>query len=345
MLFAVGTKVKFLHTGDEGIVKSLLEGGMVNVYIQQYDMEIPAHTDDLMRAERNSPKPVKAKIVEGKKTPPPPEPPPVPIETQYTILKSYGIQLALEPVFDQEGLVEKYNIFLLNDTSYDVVYTIKFLLNYKRPESWNGKLKSVSFVKLGEMLYDDLNEAPEFEVECSWITTEGVGEPIFKALKIKAKSFFNTQRTAPFLNKPAHLYRLFEKPENPADDKTEDLGDYTKRHSKPGWQLNPSTKIDPYDSAALAAFVPEIDLHIEKLADDWKKMSNAEILRIQLSRFDAYLNEAIRLGVPQVFIIHGVGQGRLRDEIATRLMQNPDVQTFKNEYHHKYGWGATEVLL
>jgi hypothetical protein len=165
-------------------------------------------------------------------------------------------------------------------------------------------------------------------------------------LKIKAKSFFNTQRTAPFLNRPAHLYRLFEKPDNLSESKAEDLSEYTKRHSKPSWQLTPShANFDAFDTAALAAFEPEIDLHIEKLAENWRKMSNAEILRLQLAAFDNYLSNAIRLGAPQVFIIHGVGQGRLRDEIATRLMQNPDVQTFKNEYHHKYGWGATEVLF
>ncbi len=345
MLFAIGTKVKFLHTGDEGIVKSLLENGMVNVFIAEYDMEIPAHTDDLVRAEKFTTKPVKAKVIAGKKEPPLPKPPPMPIETQYTILKSYGIQLALEPVFDSDGEVEKYSIFILNDTSYDIVYSIKFLLNYKRPTTWDGKLKAISFIKLGEMLYDDLNEAPEFEVECSWVTTAGLEAPVFKSLKIKAKSFFGTQKTAPFLNRPAHLYRLFEKPEIQDEVKAEDLGEYTKRHSKPAWQLSNNAKFETFDTAALAAFEPEIDLHIEKLAENWRKLSNAEILRIQLAAFEKYLSKAIRLGVPQVFIIHGVGQGRLRDEIATSLMQNPDVQTFKNEYHHKYGWGATEVIF
>ena len=64
MLFAIGTKVKFRHTDDEGEVKALLEGGMVSVYLPKYDMEIPTFPDDLLRAEQFSKHPVKAKVVE-----------------------------------------------------------------------------------------------------------------------------------------------------------------------------------------------------------------------------------------------------------------------------------------
>lgn len=345
MLFAVGTKVKFLHTRDEGVVKALLEGGMVSVYIPSADMEIPAFPEDLIRVEQYQSSPVKAKILETKKENTPEKPPPIPIETQYAIIKSYGVQLAFEPRYERSEMVEKYAIHLLNDTQYEVIFSIRLFLNNRTPQKWEGKLKPVSYQKLGEMLYDDLNEAPAFEVECRWATTEGVGEPVFKSLKIKAKSFFNNQRTAPLLNKIVHLYRLFEKPE-PLKPAGEDLQSYTKRHVKPRWQSTDSLKkLSVYDSKELAEFEPEIDLHIEKLTENWRKMSNAEIVRLQMSHFEKFIQKAIRLGVPRVFVIHGIGEGKLRDAIATSLMQNPDVQTFKNEYHHRYGWGATEVIF
>jgi len=40
-----------------------------------------------------------------------------------------------------------------------------------------------------------------------------------------------------------------------------------------------------------------------------------------------------------------IGKGRLRNEIASRLVQMPEVKTFKNEYHPNYGFGATEVIF
>src|ERR1051325_6347921 len=113
MLFATGTRVKFLHTGDEGVVTSILEGGMVNVYIGAEDMEIPAFPDDLVRAEAYVFHPVKAKIIKGKKETVHPQAPPVAVETQYTILKSFGIQLAFEPVAGNSGLTEKFSVLLL----------------------------------------------------------------------------------------------------------------------------------------------------------------------------------------------------------------------------------------
>ncbi|MBK6929627.1 MAG: Smr/MutS family protein [Saprospirales bacterium] len=49
--------------------------------------------------------------------------------------------------------------------------------------------------------------------------------------------------------------------------------------------------------------------------------------------------------VPRVFIIHGVGEGKLRETIADELRRRPEVHKFKNEYHTKYGYGATEVVF
>lgn len=345
MLFAIGTKVKFLHTPDEGVVKARLENGMVSVYLPKDDMEIPAAVEDLIRVEDISKHPVKAKIVQGKKKKEPPKPPAIKIETQYAILKSMGIQLAFLPKEKKDGSTEKYNIILINDTQYDVVFDIKFWLNY-RTQTFSDKLTATSYIELGSMLFDDLNEAPIFDVEVNWITTEGKGQPQSKSLKIKAKSFFKTLRTAPLLNQPTHLYRVFEKPSFKEDKKEEDLEAYTKRHAKPTWYKGNNLKvINSVDATELAHFSHEIDLHIEQLNTSHQKLSNAEILAIQLSAFEKYLNKALRLGVPNVFIIHGVGKGRLRDAVATRLFKNPDVKTFKNEYHPKYGWGATEVIF
>ena len=345
MLFAIGTKVKFLHTGDEGVVKARLENGMVSVYLPKDDMEIPAYENDLIRIEEVLKNPVKAKVVEGKKQKVEPKPPAAKIETQYAILKSFGVQLAFLPVENKEGLTEKFIIHLINDTKYKAVYNIKLWLNY-RTQTWSDMLPATSYIALGDMLYDDLNEAPEFEIEISWVTTEGVGKPLSKTLKIKAKSFFKTMRTAPLLNKPTHLYRLSEGPSNKPESKEEDLQSYTKRHAKPTWYKGDNLRaIDAVDVSGLARFEREIDLHIEALREDRHKLKNAEILAIQLSAFESYLNQALRLGVPSFFVIHGVGKGKLRNEIATRLFNNPDVETFKNEFHPKYGWGATEVIL
>ncbi|RQH21817.1 hypothetical protein D5R40_31195 [Okeania hirsuta] len=47
----------------------------------------------------------------------------------------------------------------------------------------------------------------------------------------------------------------------------------------------------------------------------------------------------------RVFVIHGVGEGKLRNAIATRLIKYPEVVSFKNEFHPRYGFGATEIIF
>jgi dsDNA-specific endonuclease/ATPase MutS2 len=42
---------------------------------------------------------------------------------------------------------------------------------------------------------------------------------------------------------------------------------------------------------------------------------------------------------------HGLGEGKLRTAIARRLKEMHEVSAYKNEYHPKYGWGATEVIF
>ena len=70
-----------------------------------------------------------------------------------------------------------------------------------------------------------------------------------------------------------------------------------------------------------------------------------EKLQLQLDHFEQYIDKAIRLGVPRIYVIHGIGKGKLKNMIASRLIQNPQIKTFKNEYHPRYGWGATEVIF
>jgi len=264
------------------------------------------------------------------------------VETQYTILKSIGIQLAFEPMWDKDGNVQKYQIFLLNDTRYDILYDYEFSLSNGKSLSGNGKLKGVSYLLIGEMLFDQLNDAPVFDMECQVITTAGAEKTMHKNLKIKAKQFFNQVKTAPLLNKQVHLFRVFENLQAATQNEEEDLKTYTQRNARPtSWR----THSNKHEVEELAHFNPEIDLHIENLIENSKKLNKGEILNIQIAHFERFMDKALRLGLERVFIIHGVGEGKLRDAVSTKLLQMPEVKSFRNEYHPRYGYGATEVIF
>ena len=89
----------------------------------------------------------------------------------------------------------------------------------------------------------------------------------------------------------------------------------------------------------------ELDLHAEQLIGTIDTKSNEEILSIQINRIKPYIDEAIELRIQRVYIIHGIGSGRLKAEVENILHKHPQIVSFQNKYHPKYGKGATEVIL
>ena len=88
-----------------------------------------------------------------------------------------------------------------------------------------------------------------------------------------------------------------------------------------------------------------VDLHIEKLTDNWERLSNFEILTSQLNNFEKYYELAVAHHQPTLIVIHGIGEGRLRNEIHDKLKLKKEVKSFVNQFHPLYGFGATEIYF
>ncbi len=337
MLYAIGTRVVLKHTGLAGRVNDHLEGGMVEVQLDDGD-EIPVFLEDILREDEYQEqlrKPVMQSsaqpsntIISGTATKAPSE--------------RLGIQIAFDPIHDHLDQVSHYRIFLLNDTASDIIFTFSLFLSGALKHRTNNKLSSLSYLELGTMTMDQLNDSPEIEISCWEMTTSGSGYQQDKRLRIRAKQFFKKVRIAPLLNRPVHHYVVFEKL-GQHDTTSEDLRTYTQRKTTP--KHSSHTPDDLHEVSELANFTGEIDLHIEKLVTDHRKLSNADILRTQLKHFEQYMDKASALGVDRIFVIHGLGKGKLRDSIASKLISDYRVATFRNEYHARFGYGATEVVF
>jgi dsDNA-specific endonuclease/ATPase MutS2 len=97
-------------------------------------------------------------------------------------------------------------------------------------------------------------------------------------------------------------------------------------------------------SKARTPIEDEVDLHIENLLPSHRGMSNGEIIDVQLRHFTKALDNAIRNNYYKIVFIHGVGKGRLREEIHT-LLETYSGITYRAASYERYGWGATEVLI
>lgn len=88
----------------------------------------------------------------------------------------------------------------------------------------------------------------------------------------------------------------------------------------------------------------EVDLHIHMVVDYTRNLSNHDMVMVQLKHFEKTLAEAKRRRLTKVVYIHGIGKGRLRNELRKRLnaLSNCD---FEDADYSRYGQGATQVKL
>ena len=245
-----------------------------------------------------------------------------------------------------DGMEKSYDVYAVNALSFDVVLDFEYLSADRVVLEFSGIVNTQTFANLGKIDRDNLNERPQFKIDLTPITTDGSEETKSFVLKVKPSSFFKKMRQTPLANIGTYLYQICRQTVWKGQQENEDLSTYTRRMSKKTSWLDGSMYQTQTNSVERKAhFSSEIDLHIEKLSEKVDGLSKGDKLHIQLNAFESFLEQAILLEEPRIFVIHGVGKGRLRDEIATRLIVNSNVVSFKNEFHPNYGFGATEIIL
>lgn len=349
MNYPVGTKVHFRFTGEAGTVVGLLEDGLIQVQMDEdSSLVIPAFEEDL--EPYKPPTPTAQSEIRFSRQEAPPEPLHQQIKGTVAPDEREGILLAFEPMQGRSETVSKYKAWLVNASASTYLFYIGLFIGDDCLFSKEDKLDAGVALELGNMDSDDLNDLPDVEIELKRISTAGVEEGGLQEFKIKPKQFFNKLRHTPVLNLFTHAFLIPDQNKSTAaEQNAQSLREYTKQNKKkqqpPKDHWYNSAPYRAFDIEEFSTFEPEIDLHIEALTSTWRQLDKAMILRIQLEQCTKFLDRAIRLGAHQVYLIHGVGEGKLRDAIKELLTDRPEVVRFKNEYHHKYGYGATEVFL
>jgi len=88
-----------------------------------------------------------------------------------------------------------------------------------------------------------------------------------------------------------------------------------------------------------------VDLHLEKIDSGNGTIPGHEALFVQLDKFEAALDKAIGAGKLEFRVIHGFGKGKLKEEIYKILEKHPNVRSYVNDHHSRYGFGSTLILL
>jgi len=334
MKYQLGDIVLLLHSQEEGEVVEIINDKMVLIDID--GVRFPVYIDqiDFPYFKRFSEK----KIVIPKK-----EKVYVDSLKKEEASKKYhvhsGVWLSFLPVFDkdifEDDVVEKFKIYLLNQTNeaYDFLYQIKF----KGSADFHLTNTVLPFNEfyLHDIPFEEMNDAPKFDFDFSLVNPNKKKASHFEAtFKIKAKQLFRNIEEMKFKNEPTFSFILFEKY---PDQSEEVIPDYNHSHGDLYDLSKVKQKLEPARSV--------VDLHIEKLTENWKGLSNFEILTIQLSNFERFYQLAIAHRQPNLIVIHGIGTGKLRNEIHEMLKTKKEVRTFANQYHRDFGFGATEIFF
>jgi DNA-nicking Smr family endonuclease len=314
MLITKGNRVKFRYSGEKGEVVGILDKDIALVRVDSDGLEIPVFIDDLMRENAIDLLVYSEPVREEEKIP----------ETQYYIVQGKGLQVGFRPMGD----AMYYLLYLINDLQKDYVFTIKLWLNEALYLTKNGKIKGNEVIEVGTLDFEKLNDQPKIELEAWEIKEKGSGAKEAFYLKLKGKSFFKPMKTMPLLPYNGFVFLLEKKKKVQLDA----LVTYTKENITPTHKKeNKNILLEK------AAFINELDLHLPG--------AQGKVLERQLAMLEQYMSKAFYLGIEQIFIIHGIGEGILKNVIHERLLRDHRVASYKNEYHPKYGWGATEISL
>ncbi len=342
MKYQLGDIVLILHSNEEGQIVDFINDKMVMVDVK--GVKFPVYMDqiDFPYFKRFSEK----KIVPHKK------------EKQYiddlrkeksapSEKVTDGVWLTFLPVMDTDEfgdiIVEELKLHLHNRTesAYNFIYKLHF---FGKPDfELKNQVNPFEDFYLHDVDFENLNDSPSFEFEFSLVNPNKNKADHYEAsVKLKPKQLFAKIKELNETNKATFSQLLFENyPDKRIDDTVESdsyrMGSLAAKGYKIYDASNARQHLEPARSV--------IDLHIEKLSDDWKRLSNHEILTKQLKTFEKYYQLAIDHHQHSLIVIHGVGEGVLRDEIHDILRLKKEVKSFVNQFHPNYGYGATEIFF
>ena len=338
MKFQVGDRVLVLHSEEEGEVVDIINNKMVMVDVR--GVKFPAYIDQLdfpyfkrFTENKNIPPAKKSKRFIDE----------VPKEKKVVADKTQtGVWLTFIPVMDTDEfgdeIVEELKIHLINRT--DTPYNFDYSLEYSGKPGFELKNTIAPFQDfyIHDMPFENVNDSPALSVIFSLQKPDKKKAESFETtLKLKPKQVFSRIQDIRQKGEATFAYKILDKyPDRPVEDKME-MSPLLKKGYKVYSASSARQHLEPSKY--------ELDLHIEKLTKEHARLDSFEKLTLQLQTLEKYLDLAVAHHQPSMVVIHGVGTGKLRDEIHEILRTRRDVKSFINRFHPAYGYGATEIFF
>ncbi len=329
MKLRIGDKVRILNEVGEGIVSRIKDDK--NVFVEMQDgFEIPFQTNQLVAIHNE--------LIVGKDT--------ENIELHPDVHITDALYFVIEPDHEFASLINDYKIYLFNASSFNVLYTYSIKDDEYFQTIKHGEAGAYQKVLLRQVKLAFFKDYAYHKLECV----------LFKNSFFKAQwPVSETLHITPYVLEKSSLIRheefkypvygfllkdefmrlqVIEKELRPEDiEKIKSLKEFKSR-----------AKISKSTREHLKSLEKEIDLHIHELIENTNGLSNFEMLNIQLETVERELDAAIQKHMKKLVFIHGVGNGRLKQELLSILKSTKGI-SYHDASFKEYGYGATQVNI
>lgn len=335
MRFSVGERVVFIEDGTEAEVIAIISSKIVEV-LTEYGKEATVLTKDL-----SSPK--EQEIIQSKRVlEARPAGLPQPIASQEL---PKGFYFSFRPHYiSKREEIDTINIALINRTKASVIVEFSATINNEVYVSQKLIVRNLSEAGLAEIPFGSMTGKPKLNyLICPVAGTTDWG----------AGDWFQLRGSIGL--SPKKLFTFIQNMEAAEKDSFEIFLDDVKERqvrpikdvlppSKAKQKREPEPEIKKKSRKSGSSF-SEIDLHTESLHIPVERLDHFGILSRQLQALEKAIDQALSRGQTSLVIIHGVGTGKLKEEVHQLLKGHPQVTFFQYSWRPQYGWGATEAFF
>lgn len=327
MKLRIGDKVRFLNEVGEGIITRFKDKETVFVEMDGFEIPylskhlVPIHTELILNPE-----------VEN-------------MEMELETILSDSIYFIIEPDHDMPALVSDYKFYLFNSSSYNMSFSYSVKDDAYFQTLKHGELGSYQKILLKQVKKNFFKEFAYHKIEClfyknmNYKSQMPLAEILYINDKVMAQAVLIQHNEFKF---PVYAFILKDNfLDKEVIEKTFNMEDLTRLKAIKEFKQPQKTSIA---KQKIKDLTKEIDLHIEELLESYSTLTNTEILSVQLERFEKEIQYCLSNGIKKLIVIHGVGNGKLKQEIISILKTIEDI-TYYDASYKNYGFGATEIMI
>lgn len=337
MKFQEGDKVIVLATGESGEVVEWINKKMLIIDVD--GVRFPVYADQIDFPYFNKFTAIPAENTKKRSLPIVPKSE----KSVKKMIERDGVWLSFFPILDKDvfddDIIAYYKIHLLNHTDDDLIVDLSFYYGNTKQMDLRHQIRGLDDMYLFDLPFEQLNDQPKIHFDFQLVNPDKKRVSHFEVVfKPKPKQIFKWSEEVLLNQKasfPVNLYETY--PLKPAVNETADMD----KLKAAGFKIYPAEKIKKNLPMARTL----IDLHADKLPEANYLNDPLQILDAQLKAFERFYDEAMAHGLSTLTVIHGVGTGKLKEEIHELLRHKKEVSSFINRLHPQFGYGATEIYI